>query len=173
MRLSIMAAMSQNRVIGKLGRLPWLHIPADWANLHRVCYGKPMVMGRKSYDTPDRIWSETANVVITRQANYQVDEGFVVAHSLSQALEQLKDFPEVFIMGGEEIFKQALPMVETVYLTVVHQDFEGDAFFPPFEEAFTEVSRIDCQADSENLYDYSFLVYERHPELVRVQAERQ
>jgi dihydrofolate reductase len=166
MKISIMAAMSQNRVIGKEGRLPWLHIPADWANLHRVCYGKPMIMGRKSYDTPDRVWSEAGNVVITRQLGYDVEEGFVVEHSLAEAIQRLSDYPEVFVIGGEEIFRQALPLVDTIHLTVVHQSFEGDAFFPTFEDDFIEASRSDFKADGENLYDYSFLVYERHPHLV-------
>lgn len=171
MKLSIMAAMGQNRVIGKGNRLPWLHIPADWANLHQVCYGKKMIMGRKSYDTPDRVWSEVGNIVITRQSGYEVEEGFVIAHSLEDALALVKDEAEVFIIGGEEIFRQSIHLIDTIHLTIVHKDFEGDAFFPLFEEEFTEVSRSDFKADAENLYDYSFLVYERLPQLASLRKE--
>ena len=163
MKLSIMAAMSHNRVIGKENRLPWPHIPADWANLHQVCYGKKMIMGRKSYDTPDRVWSEAGNIVITRQQDYEVEEGFTIAHSLEDALTMVKGENEVFIIGGEEIFRQSIHLIETIHLTIIHKELAGDAFFPEFEEKFTEVSRADFKADSENLYDYSFLVYERVP----------
>ena len=102
MQLSIMAAMGQNRVIGNQGRLPWPPMPADWTHLHKVCQGKKMIMGRKSYDTPDRISSATGNVVISRQPNYPLEKGFIQANSLPQALAMLHDEVEVFVMGGEE-----------------------------------------------------------------------
>lgn len=154
-----MAAMSQNRAIGLNNRLPWLPIPADWANLHRVCDGKKMIMGRKSYDTPDRFWSKAGNVVVTRQADYQVDKGFVVATSLTDALLLYPNEPEIFVMGGEQIYRQALPFVDKIHLTIIWKDFEGDTYFPEFEKDFTEVSREDHCADDENHYDFSFLVF--------------
>lgn len=118
-------------------------------------------MGRKSYDTPDRISSEVGNVVITRQPHYPLEKGFVQASSLAQALAMLQDEAEVFVMGGEEIYRQALPHVEVIHLTVVQGIFEGDAFFPTFEDEFILTSETHFPADSENPFAYSFLVYER------------
>ncbi|MFN8354079.1 MAG: dihydrofolate reductase [Spirosomataceae bacterium] len=161
MQLSIMAAMGQNRVIGNQGRLPWPPMPADWTHLHKVCQGKKMIMGRKSYDTPDRISSATGNVVISRQPNYPLEKGFIQANSLPQALAMLHDEVEVFVMGGEEIYRQALPYVEVIHLTIVQGVFEGDAFFPEFEDLFTLVSEAHFPADSDNPFAYSFLVYMR------------
>ncbi len=154
--------MSLNRGIGYQGRLPWKPLPADWANLKRVTAGKKMIMGRKSYETPDRISSEVGNVVITRQADYQTEPGFAVADSLGNALQLVGDVDEVFILGGEEIFRESLPLASCIYLTLVKCTFPADAFFSEFSETeFTEISREDHRADAENPYDYTFLVYER------------
>jgi dihydrofolate reductase len=174
MILSIMAAMSLNRAIGNKGLLPWGHLPADWAYLHRITKGKRMVMGRKSYDTPDRVWSEVGNIVITRQADFPLEKGFERAESLENALKILRNeipiqsglrgegLDEVFIIGGAEIFKQAMPIVDKIYLTLIHATFEGDAFFPFIEPAFFRlIERQDFNADKENKFPYSFLVYER------------
>ncbi len=162
MRISLIAAMSLNRGIGLDNRLPWKHLPADWANLKRVTAGKKMIMGRKSYESSDRLWSEVGNVVITRQADYQTDLGFLVADSLEKALQLVGNVDEVFILGGEEIFRASLSSTDRIYLTIVKGTFEADAFFPEFsEKEFTEVSREEHTADAENPYDYAFLVYER------------
>jgi dihydrofolate reductase len=162
MRIALIAAMDQQRTIGRDGRLPWKSLPADWENLRRVTAGRKMIMGRKSYDTPDRISSPEGNLVITRQAGYPVEAGFEVVSSLEAALERYRDEEEVFVLGGEEIFAQALPLGDVLYLTLVHDTFEGDAHFPPFSEAdWRLTSRRDFRADAENPYDYSFLVYER------------
>jgi dihydrofolate reductase len=164
MTISMMAAMSLNRAIGNKGLLPWGHLPADWAYLHRVTKGKKMVMGRKSYDTPDRVWSEAGNIVITRQADFPLEKGFERAESLANAIEILRGehLDEVFIIGGAEIFKQAMPIVDKIYLTLIHATFEGDAFFPFIEPAyFRLIKRQDFNADTDNKYPYSFLVYER------------
>jgi dihydrofolate reductase len=160
--ISLMAAMGQNRAIGDRGRLPWGHLPADWANLHRVTAGRPMIMGRKSYDTPDRVWSPAGNVVISRQADLALDPGFARAGSLAEALAVYAAEPEVFVIGGAEIFRQALPLAHQIYLTVVEGEFTGDAFFPAFSlEEWALRQSQSFGADAENAYNYTFLVYER------------
>lgn len=162
MIISLIAAMSLNRAIGWQNELPWQPLPADWSNLKRVTAGKKMVMGRKSYESPHRIWSEAGNVVITRQPDYPTDPGFLVADSLEEALRLVGSVDEVFILGGEEIFRQSLPIAHRIHLTIVKDTFKGDAFFPEFPEAeFAETSREEYAADAENPYDYAFVVYER------------
>ena len=162
MLISLIAAMSLNRAIGLDNKLPWPHLPADWANLRQVTAGKKMIMGRKSYESPDRIWSEAGNVVVTRQLGYQTDAGFLVADSLEKALQLVGDVDEVFILGGEEIFRASLPVADRIHLTIVKGVFAGDAFFPEFSEKdFAEVSREEHAADANNSLDYAFVVYER------------
>ena len=132
--ISLIAAMSKNRAIGLNNALPWNPIPADWDNLKEVTKDKKMIMGRKSYDNPHRIWSEIGNYVITRQADYVVDAGFEVVSSLEEAFEKCKFEDEVIVLGGEEIFKLSIPLADKIYLTLVHATVEGDAFFPAFNE---------------------------------------
>ncbi|MDJ1466273.1 dihydrofolate reductase [Xanthocytophaga flava] len=162
MIISLIVAMDLNRAIGYKNQLPWTHLPADWDNLKTVTAGKKMIMGRKSYESPDRLWSEAGNVVITRQPNYQTDAGFLVADTLEKALQLVGDVNEVFILGGEEIFRISLSIADRIYLTIVKGTFQADAFFPEFPEGdFREIRHDDYQSDSENPYDYAFIVYER------------
>jgi len=162
MRISLIAAMSENRMIGNKGRLPWPPLPNDWANFFKVTQGCRMIMGRKSYDTPDRLSSKTGNFVVTRQADFPLDEGFTRASSLEEALEYCKNDREVFVIGGEEIFRLALPIADCIHLTLVHGIFEGDAHFPEFsKENYALKSRQDFLADEQHDVAYSFLVYER------------
>lgn len=162
MRISLIAAFSQNHAIGIKGRLPWPHLPNDWANFFKVTDGCPMIMGRKSYDTPDRLSSKVGNFVITRQADFPLDEGFTRVSSLEEALNLCHNVAEVFVIGGEEIFRQALPLADCIHLTLVHGVFEGDAFFPEFPgEDFQITSKLDFPADENHAVPYSFLVLER------------
>jgi dihydrofolate reductase len=160
--ISLIAAMSENRAIGYQNRLPWGHLPADWAYLYAITASKKMIMGRKSYEAADRVWSEAGNIVVSRQKNLALDAGFTQAESLDDAIEQLRGEHDFFIIGGEQIFRQAILLADKIYLTLVHETFEGDAFFPDIDpDAFKLVSQMDFKADMDNPYDYSFLVYER------------
>ena len=160
--ISLIAAMSENRAIGLNNVLPWASIPADWDNLKKVTEGRKMIMGRKSYDSPHRLWSEAGNYVITRQQDYDVEEGFEIVHSLEEALEKCKGETEVFILGGEEIFRTSLPMADKLYLTIVHKIFEGDTFFPTFNENdFYIIERKEYKAGENTPYDISILTYQR------------
>jgi dihydrofolate reductase len=162
MKMALIAAMSQNRVIGNKGRLPWSHLPLDWANFFEVTKGCRMIMGRKSYDTPDRLGSDIGNFVITRQPDFVMDEGFERVGSLKEALERCQSDNEVFVIGGEQIFRQVLPLAQTIHLTVVHDDFVGDAYFPelPINE-FRLIDQKDFETDERHAHRFSFLVFER------------
>ena len=160
--ISIIAAMSLNRAIGLNNALPWESIPADWDNLKKVTQGKKMIMGRKSYDSPHRLWSEAGNYVLSHQKDYKVEKGFEVVGSLEEALERCKDVEEVFILGGQEIFRKSLAIADKLYLTIVHEFFEGDTFFPTFDENdFDIVERKDFKAGENTPYDISILTYQR------------
>ncbi len=134
MKVSIIAALSNNGVIGKGGRLPW-HIPEDLAWFKRHTSSHPVIMGRKTYESIGRRLSGRDNIVITKQKNYTAP-GSRTFDSLQEALKTLKEcsYDEVFIIGGEQIYRQALELADRLYLTMIHEDFDGDAFFPPLPE---------------------------------------
>ena len=161
MIISLIAAMSENRVIGVQGRLPW-HLPADIANFRMVTQGKKFVMGRKSYEAEDKLCSDAGNVIITRQEKYKVAKGDKTAHSLQHALELLHDEKEIFVLGGAEIFNQAIERADFLYITLVRNKFIGDTFFPEIDTAkWTILEEEDFEADAENRLPYSFVKYGR------------
>jgi dihydrofolate reductase len=165
MKINLIAAMSENRVIGFKGRLPWGHLPKDWEHLFRVTDGIPMIMGRKSYDTPDRVASPNApNIVVTSQSDFPLDAGFMRADNLESALQIIdnQSFNAVFIIGGGSIFEQIIHRADTIFLTVVHAEFEGDAFFPTFSDTdFKLIKQDRFDADEQHQYAFSILMYER------------
>ncbi len=167
MTINLIAAMSENRVIGREGRLPWGHLPKDWENLFRVTNGIPMIMGRKSYDTPDRIASPNAlNIVLTSQADFPLEIGFQRANNLNEALQVIEQqgFTQVFILGGGSVFEQIIGRADKIFLTLVHAEFEGDAFFPTFSDKdFILIEQTDFNADAQHQYAFSILVYEKAP----------
>ena len=123
--------------------------------------GHHLVMGRKTYESIGKPLPGRTNVIITRNKNFNAD-GCVVVSSLSEALEKAKDDNEVFIFGGGEIFREALPKVEKIYMTRIHQHFDGDTRFPQLNpEEWKEISRQDFTADEKNNYNYSFIDLKR------------
>lgn len=161
-QILLIAAMGRNRVIGAAGRLPWGHLPADLANFAQVTSGCRMIMGRKSYDTPDRLGSPMGNFVITRQMELPLDPGFARVGSLPEALAHCTADPAVFVIGGSEIFQQALPLAHRIHLTLVAGIFAGDAFFPELNpDEWVLAHQRHHLADAENRFACSFLVYER------------
>jgi dihydrofolate reductase len=136
-KLSLIVAMSENRVIGRDKDLPW-HIPEDLKYFKKVTKGHPMIMGRKTFESIGRPLPQRRNIVLTRQEGFQL-QGAEVFKSFDEALSVLRsELPpgaEVFVIGGEEIFRLALPLADKIYLTLVHDEFEGDAFFPEFDES--------------------------------------
>jgi len=156
--LTLVAAMASNRVIGINNTLPW-HLPEDLKHFKAVTLGKPVLMGRKTYDSIGRPLPGRRNIVITRQADWQA-AGVEVAHSLEQALEMAADVAEVCLIGGAELYRQAIAAADCLRLTEIAQSFEGDAHFPAFDaQSWLEESRSEyC---SEQGLAYAFVDYRR------------
>jgi dihydrofolate reductase len=162
MRLSIIVAVADNRVIGREGDLPW-RLSADLKRFKALTMGHHLLMGRKTFESIGTVLPGRTTVVISRgQPDLPTEVRLV--HSLEQAVELARAHgdDEPFIAGGAEIYAQALPAADRLYFTRVHADSEGDTLFPAWQEAeWQEVFREDHPADDRNAHPYSFLVYER------------
>jgi len=160
MRLSIIAAMSANRVIGSHNDLPW-RLPADWKRFKSLTMGHHLIMGRKTFESIGQPLPGRTTVVITHQTGY-APEGVLVAHSVEQALQMAAGDDEVFVAGGAQIYQQMFPRADRLYLTSIHEEFEGDTDFPEFEESDWQlISEESHEPDEKNLYPYTFSIYER------------
>ena len=147
MRLSLIAALADNGVIGQGNRLPW-HLPADLVHFKRLTLGKPVLMGRRTYESIGRPLPGRLNIVLTRDPGF-VAEGCVVVHSLDEALKAAAGHAELMVMGGATLYARLFPEVQRLYLTRVHATLEGDVRFPAFDERqWRETSREDCAADA-------------------------
>ncbi len=168
MIISAIVAAAKKKVIGKEGGIPW-YLPADLAHFKQTTMGHPMIMGRKTHQSIGKALPGRTNIVITHQKNYRA-EGCVVVGSLEQAIEEAKKTEgsnEIFIIGGEEIYKQSMPLVNKIYLTKIHADIAGDKFFEFDPTEWQEVSQQDYKADAKNSYSYSFVVLERKGSVVK------
>ena len=166
MKLALIAAYSQNRVVGNDNKLPW-HLPEDLQYFKRCTSGKAIIMGRKTFDSIGRPLPNRTNIVITRNEAFQA-EGVKVVSSLAQAIElaaavnEVNGVEEVMIIGGATIYELALPLADRLYLTHVHANIEGDAYFPQVDfSGWYETQRSDYSASDNNPYDYSFVVYDK------------
>ncbi|KAA5543456.1 dihydrofolate reductase [Adhaeribacter rhizoryzae] len=150
-------AMSENRVIGKENKLPW-HLPADLKFFKATTLHHPILMGRKTYESIGKPLPLRTSVIITRQPDYQVP-GTLVVNSLTEAINKAQEInKDIFIIGGAEILKEALPLIDTMYLTLIHATFEGDVYYPAYnEQDWQEVWREDHQPDEKNIYPFSFI----------------
>lgn len=161
MTLSIIAALASNRVIGVENRLPW-HLPADLKHFKSLTMGKPIVMGRKTYESIGKALPGRRNIVISHNSHYLAPECEVVS-SLDEALSLFSSDQEVMLIGGAQLFTQALPQADLLYLTLIHHDFVGDCYFPEWDQGqWKEIMRVDCAAHFENPHPYSFLTFQRH-----------
>ena len=159
MIISLIVAMGANRVIGKDNQIPW-HLPADMKYFRKMTMGKPIVMGRRTYDSIGRPLSGRQNIVVTRDINFKAS-GCAVVHSIGEALEVAKG-EEVMIIGGAQMYKQLLPRATRLYLTKIEADFSGDRCFPPISgEEWLEISRQSYEPDETYPYRYHFIVLER------------
>lgn len=164
MRRSIIVARADNRVIGKNNELIW-HMPHDLKYFKETTSGHYVLMGRKSFESVGKPLPNRLNIIITRNPDYAA-EGALVVHSLKDALvlaEQQKQ-QEVFILGGGEIYRQALEqqLVDRIYLTEIKDSFEGDTYFPELDEnQWQETHREEYQADHKNPHDYAFVTLEK------------
>ena len=161
MVISMIAAMDKNRLIGNGPDIPW-QLPADRRHFRHMTIGKPVVMGRKTFETLKRPLGKRRNIILTRNTAYKAPEGCIVAHSVEEVLNICRDSEELMICGGAPIYEAFLAYADRLYLTQVHATFEGDVYFPAFDtEAWQEVKRIDGESDEKNPYPYSFLFLER------------
>jgi dihydrofolate reductase len=160
MIISFIVAMDAHRVIGLAGRLPW-HLSADLRYFRRVTLGKPLLMGRGTYEAIGRPLPGRHNIVVTREPRYTAP-GCTVVHSLEAGLQAAGEVKEVMVIGGALVFQQMLPQVQRIYLTEIHETFPGDTWFPELDlENWIEVWRENHAADSQNPYSYSFVRLER------------
>lgn len=157
----MIAAMTDERVIGIDNSLPW-KLPNDMRWFRQHTLGKPIIMGRKTFESfgarplPDR-----TNIVITRDSGYQAQNSIVV-HSIEDALHAAGDVEEVMIIGGASFYEQMLSRAQRLYLTLVHTEVEGDAWFPEIDwQQWQQLERIDHAADEKNPHAHSFLILER------------
>ncbi|MGH8529312.1 MAG: dihydrofolate reductase [Nevskiales bacterium] len=158
--VSLIVAADENNLIGADNRLPW-HLPADLKHFKQVTMGKPMLMGRKTLESIGRPLPGRRSIVLTRVPGFTAP-GCEIAGSLEQALLLADSAGEIMVIGGAEIFQQALPRASRIYMTRVHGRFEGDTYFPELEQgAWRETSRETHTPDDKNLWPYSFVVLER------------
>ena len=167
MIVSLIAAASENNVIGRQGRLPW-HLPSDMKHFRELTAGHPVIMGRKTYESIGRPLPKRRNIVVSHRKDLQI-EGCEVVGSVDGALALASNFQlptsstsEIFVIGGGEIYRQALARADRIYLTRVHTTIDGDALFPEIDrKEWKEVSREDHSADQEDAVAYTFLTYDR------------
>jgi len=161
--LSLIWAMDNNRLIGKDNALPW-KLPADMAWFKASTMGKPILMGRKTYESIGRPLPGRTNLILTRQTGLKID-GCRVIHSLDEALVTVPDADEIMVMGGAEIYALLLDQADRLYITEIDGAFEGDAWFPEFDrDQWQEIRRESHQPDEKNAYAYAFIMLERTPQ---------
>ena len=153
--VKIIVATSKNKVIGDSNSLIW-HLPADLKRFKELTTGNSIVMGRKTYESIGRPLPNRRNIIITRDVKYDV-EGCEVVNSLEEALMICNN--NCFIIGGGEIYKQSMSIADQIYLTLVHEDFEGDTEFPEIGSEWKMVTSQDFEPDEKNKHKYSFIEY--------------
>lgn len=160
--LSLIVAMDKNRAIGLNNEMPW-HLPNDLRYFKEKTTGHTIIMGRKTFDSLGRVLPNRKHVVLTRSER-EFPEGVEVIHETDAILQYVKDNSdeEIFIIGGGELFKLMLPYVNKMYITEIDEEFTGDVYFPPFDEAEWKLTfKEKGPRDERNPHDYYYLVYER------------
>jgi len=160
MKISLVAAMAENRVIGRDNDIPW-HLPEDLRRFKARTHGHWVIMGRRTFESLGKPLPGRTTIVLTSRADFR-PEGVRVAASLDEALDMAADQDEVFVLGGEAVYAEALPRADSLYLTIVHAEVEGDTRFPPFDPAeweVTEETRHD--PDERHAHAFTFRTYER------------
>ena len=162
MIISQIVAASINNVIGKNGGLPW-KMPTDSAYFKEKTWGHHIVTGRRNYEAEKKALPGRVNIVLTRNLDFQINDG-IVMQKLEDAIEFARKVgeKELFIVGGEEIYKLAMPFTDRIYLTRIHAEVDGDTFYPEIDhKIWRHVSVDKRKSDDENLFDFDFIVYER------------
>jgi len=159
--ISMIAAMANHRIIGADNDMPW-HLPADLKHFKAVTMGKPVLMGRKTYESIGKALPGRPNIVITSNESYSLNDATVV-HSIEAAMQKAAAFDEVMIIGGGSIYESMLSQAQRLYLTFIDLTVDGDTKFPDYEANanWQELSRETHQKDDKNPYDYTFVTLER------------
>lgn len=158
--ITLVVAVADNGVIGRDNKMPW-HLPADLAHFKLLTWGKPIVMGRRTYESIGRPLPGRTNVVVTRDPAWS-RPGVTVAHSLDEALAAARSAPEVMVIGGAQLYAEALPRAARIEYTQVHGAPEGDTHWPPLDlKHWREVARHPHAADARNAFALTFLSYQR------------
>lgn len=158
--VSIVAAISENRVIGRDNRLPW-RLPADLAHFKGLTLDKPIVMGRRTWESLPELLPRRTHIVVTRDRSYQAP-GCILVGSPQEAIATAGAAPELMVVGGAGLYRHMLPLTQRMYLTLVAATVEGDVFFPDWDPAsWREVSREERPHDARNRYDLTFVPLER------------
>lgn len=162
MTVSLIVAVSENGVIGRDGDLPW-HLSADLKRFKKLTMGNAIVMGRKTWDSLGRPLPGRTSLVISRQADFSTDyDEVLIGANLDDAMRQLRNFEEIFIIGGASIYELALSMVDRLHITRVHSVVEGDTYFPGINwDAWELIEETHHEADDRNDHNYSFQIFER------------
>ena len=165
MKVGLIVAIAENGIIGRENGLPW-RLSSDLQYFKKTTLGKPIVMGRKTYESIGRPLPGRTNIIVSRNQDYR-QNGCTVAHSLKQAIACAGETEAVMIIGGAQLYEEALslepPLVTHLYVTEVHHFIEGDVSFPSINKAqWRELRRERHSADDKNEYDYSFVVYEKN-----------
>jgi dihydrofolate reductase len=153
MRIAMIAAMANNRVIGKDNQMPW-HLPEDLRHFKAMTLGKPVIMGRKTFESIGRPLPGRHNIVITRQRDYSID-GVTCVSSFEEAKKVAGECDELIVMGGGQLYAEVLPLADIMYLTFIKLDIEGDTFFPAWEQQEWRVSQTESVTNDDGL-EYSF-----------------
>jgi dihydrofolate reductase len=159
--VNIIAAMSENRVIGRGGHLPW-RLPDEMKHFMRLTTGHTVVMGRRTFESIDsKALANRRNIILTRRPDY-APAGVEIAAGVKDVIGMTRPGEEVFICGGEQVYREALPIGDRLYLTVVHAEFEGDTYFPAFDPAdWTLIDAVRHEPDERHAYAFTFNCYER------------
>lgn len=161
MIVSLIVAMDAQGIIGKQGELPW-HLPADLKRFKSLTLGHPVVMGRKTFESIGRPLPGRTNIVITRDEGYAAPAGVVLVSSLDAALERCAGEDEVFVIGGESVYRLALERADRIYVTRVHESVEGDARFPDPDLAGWQLTGEERHGtDERHAHEFTFQVYQR------------
>ena len=158
-RIAFVLAFDRKKVIGKDGRLPW-RLPDDMKHVREVTTGKPLIMGRRTYESIGRPLPKRTNIVLTRDPAFR-PEGVIVARTPDEALAFAGDAPETIVFGGAEVFRHFLPMAERIYLTEVDADVGGDTYFDFGEKDWRVVETKAHPADERHAYPFKFMTLER------------
>lgn len=170
MKVSLIVAVSENGVIGRSGQLPW-RLPVDLRRFRALTMGKPIVMGRRTWESIGRPLPGRMNIIVTRRPDFRAD-GVIVAHSLMQALERAEPAAEVMVIGGASLYAEALPLARTIYWTEVHAYVEGDTCFPPWDRTgWREVARERVALEASGQPACSFVIWEREPDFAKLRGD--